>query len=324
MKKFIAYLVLIFIFCGIAIWFNASYTADIMLYSTMEDFRNEKLMEMLNEKFPNKKIKLQYMSTGNLAAKIKAEGIKTDADIIVELESAYMEMIKEGLADVSSFDHGQFIEEYNLGGGKYLPSVVYSFGIMYNEDTLLKLGLPIPTSYEDLLLPVYRNQIMMPSPKASGTGYIFVKAILDLYGEEDGWAYLEKLNNNIKQYTSSGSGPVNALIRGETAIGVGLMFQGAMQISKGINLKFIDVPVGYNLCGMSIIKGRENNDFVKEVFNFILNEYFVYEKSYFIPEPVTVVAPPNYVQNYPEVQSIKIKNINDINEKQRILDLWKY
>lgn len=47
----------------------------------------------------------------------------------------------------------------------------------------------------------------MANPAISGTNYGAVKGILDMYGEEEGWAYLEKLNN-IPVYGKRGKDPV--------------------------------------------------------------------------------------------------------------------
>ena len=62
-------------------------TETVTIYSSSEDFRNEAARKMLNERFPDYEINLVDMDTGTLAAKIAAEGSKTDADIILELES---------------------------------------------------------------------------------------------------------------------------------------------------------------------------------------------------------------------------------------------
>ena len=55
-------------------------------------------------------------------------------------------------------------------------------------------------------------------------------------GEEKGFEYFDELSKNILQYTSSGSGPVNALVQGEVGIGLGMTFQAVNEINKGSNL----------------------------------------------------------------------------------------
>lgn len=59
--------------------------------------------------------------------------------------------------------------------------------------------------------------ISMPNPKASGTGYIFYLNLVNEWGEEKTLAYFDSLAENISGagFTSSGSGPVQALKMGE-------------------------------------------------------------------------------------------------------------
>lgn len=65
----------------------------ITVYATSEDFRIENAQKMLDEKFPEYKIKVEYKSTGELAAKLANEGKKTDCDIVLELENTYLESL---------------------------------------------------------------------------------------------------------------------------------------------------------------------------------------------------------------------------------------
>ena len=75
--------------------------------------------------------------------------------------------------------------------------------------------------------------ISMPNPKSSGTGYMFCKALVNEWGEEKALEYFDKLSENILSYTSSGSGPINALIMKEAAIGLGMTPQAVAKINEG-------------------------------------------------------------------------------------------
>ena len=73
----------------------------------------------------------------------------------------------------------------------------------------------------------------MPNPKSSGTGYMFCKALVNEWGEDKALEYFDKLSENILSYTSSGSGPINALIMKEAAIGLGMTPQAVTKINEG-------------------------------------------------------------------------------------------
>ena len=62
---------------------------------------------------------------------------------------------------------------------------------------------------------VYAGVVSMPNPKTSGTGYNFLKSLVNAWGEDAAFDYFDALAENVYQFTSSGSGPVNALVQGE-------------------------------------------------------------------------------------------------------------
>ena len=74
----------------------------IIIYSSMEQFRGEELQKQLNEQFPDLHAMVMYVPTAKAAAKIYVEKDQSDADIIVGLESSYMEKIKEAGYDVTT------------------------------------------------------------------------------------------------------------------------------------------------------------------------------------------------------------------------------
>lgn len=326
MKKFVAFLIILVVMTAVAIGVDIGYHADVVIYTVMEDFRNEKLMEMLKQEFPDKKIQLQYLSAGTCASRLKAEGSKTNADIVIDLEVSYLEMLKDNFADLSEFNNGQYIKEYDVGNNKYLPFTKYCYGVFYNEAVLSNLGLDFPKTYQDLLDDKYKDLIYMPNPKASSTGYAFLKTMIEIYGDDKALEYFDKLNKNIKQYTSSGSAPLNQVSRGEGGIAVGLVFQAVQQINDGISLKIMDLQegVGYCVSGAAMIKGREKDELISKVFRFINNEYIDYDKYYFIPEQIKIENNGTIVENFPILKEIELSNINSVEDRERILKLWKY
>ena len=65
----------------------------VIIYTSLEDYRVEYLQKRLTEEFPSYNIIIEYLSTGNHAAKLIAEGTSTEADITVNLEYGYLEQI---------------------------------------------------------------------------------------------------------------------------------------------------------------------------------------------------------------------------------------
>jgi iron(III) transport system substrate-binding protein len=298
----------------------------VVIYSTSEDYRIEHFQKRLNEEFPNYDVTINYYPTGNLAAKLKAEGTSTECDIIGELEAGYMEGILDSLADLSSYDSSVFLSELIPSHHKYLPFYRGSGCILLNEAFLKSRNLPVPASYQDLLKPEYRGVLSMPNPKSSSTGYFFLKSLVNAMGEDAAFAYFDGFAQNVLQFTSSGSGPVNALVQGEAGIALGMTFQAVTTINSGVPLTITYFPEGspYSVYSLGIIKGRETRQAVKDVFQFFLTTINREDKELFAPEPIfknQVNSIPNYPAN---VKVADMRGIENLAEKERLLEKWKY
>ena len=206
----------------------------VLIYTSIEDYVLEDLQACLNEKFPDYNIVIEYMSTGDHAAKLISEGANTACDITYDLEYPYLQKLDEkgllanltDIVDISVFSDDALLSEC------YIPHCRNGGSIILNTDVLKEKNLPEPTSYADLLNPIYKGFISMPNPKSSGTGFMFLMSLVNAMGEDEAFDYFDKLSENILQFTSSGSGPVNALLQGEAAIGLGMTSNAVVKIKR--------------------------------------------------------------------------------------------
>jgi iron(III) transport system substrate-binding protein len=257
MKKIFWFMAALFL-AGIAV---SCKKADngVIIYTCTEDFRTEHMQELVKEKFPNYDITLQVLSTGNLAAKLKAAGTQTEADIILNLETGYFEGLQDILVDLSSYDLSDYLPEMVPPSKKFLPWDKSSGAIVISRSRLESAGLPVPASYQDLLNPIYKGLISMPNPKTSGTGYMFLISLINAWGEDAAYAYFDGFAENILQFTTSGSGPVNALIQGEAAIGLGMTLTAVNAINTRVlplELFFFAEGAPTITTSFGIIKGK--------------------------------------------------------------------
>ena len=298
----------------------------IVIYSALEQYRNDAIQLQLKEKFPEYDVQIMYLPTAKIAAKIKSEKQGTDADIILAVENGYMEMIKDELADVAQYSHLDYVDGMNPEHGKYLIWESFGGGFAVNTKILEKYGLEEPKSYKDLLKPEYENLIALQDPKSSSTGYNFMLNLINNYGLEDTLKFYDELDKNVKQYSESGSGPVKLLIQGECAIGTALTYQVVSEINNGNPLKMIYPEEGspYSLDGVSFIKNREDNQKVKDVFEYLVNDCLVIDKENNNPGKVLKVQE-NKLENYPEdIKYADMTGIEDLELKEELLKEWKY
>ena len=299
---------------------------SILIFTSVEDYVIEDMNARLGEQFPDYDITVEYVSTGNHAAKLLTEGVNTECDISYDLEYAYMEQLAQAgvLADLSAYDTSIYNAD-TVVSKNYLIQCRVGGAVILNTEVLNEKGLAEPTSYEDLLKPEYAGLISMANPKSSGTGYMFYKSLVNAWGDDAALKYFDALTPNILQYTSSGSGPVNALLQKEVAIGFGMTSHAVTQINEGAPLKVIYFEEGspFTLYGQSMIAGKDSRPEVKEVFDFLVNTYSYELNEKFFPEQMfndKVFALDNYPTN---IKYADMSN-NTIAEKEALLALWKY
>ena len=297
----------------------------VKIWTSGEDYRNEYYLTECRKKFPDYDITLEYMNTSSIAAKILEEGDKVDCDIILSEEYGYLEKCADNLAVLEDFDFAPFLDDIVNPSHKFSPELKNGGCIIINRAVLEKNNLPVPTSYQDLLDPRYKNLISMPNPASSGTGYMFLRQLVNEWGEDAAFDYFAKLTENILQYTSSGSGPVNALVQGEVAIGFGMTGQAVFEINQGVPLEIIFFAEGspFNMYGNAILAKSYDRQEVRDVFNYLATELCRGNNEKFFPDQIFKDFAPT-IKNYPT--NIHYGNMaNDtLAEKERLLAKWTF
>ena len=295
----------------------------VIVYASMEENQIQDLKKKVKEEFPDLKVIIQYISTGNCAAKIKTEGENIEADIIVDLETAHIKNLENNFADISNYDRSIYLDGL-VTSNNYVPWVKYTMSLLIDKKYFEENNLEIPKTYEDLLNPEYKNLIAMPDPKTSGTGYAFFLNTVNIMGRDNAVEYFKKLKENIREFTASGSGPSNLLKQGEIAIAMGMTSQGSVAITEGYDFEIHSLETGapYNTTSMGIIKGKENNENVKKVFEWLITDYSRYHKENFMPD-VILKDQKNNVKNYPtDFKQADMTGIDDVGTKEQLIKIW--
>lgn len=158
-----------------------------------------------------------------------------------------------------------------------LTSAIYMgiLGFGVNTERLKKLGITeIPKCWKDLTDPRLKNEVQMADPQSSGTAYTAIATFVQLWGEDKTFEFFKQLHPNVSQYTKSGITPSRNTARGETTIGVGFLHDYALEKQQGAPIELI-VPcegTGYELGGVSILKGARNIDNAKLFVDWALSK----------------------------------------------------
>ena len=324
MRKIVAMVLAVMLCMSLA----AGYAEDagdktVVIWTTEEEHVVDYFLKALKERFPEYNIVIENVSSSTMPAKVIEEGDKCSCDIIWTEDYAYLEKCSDYLTELSDFDYSVFLEDTVPASHKYTPEERYAGGVILNMDMLQEWNLPEPTSYQDLLDPQYQGLISMPNPASSGTGYMFLRQLVNEWGEDEAFEYFEKLAPNILQFTSSGMGPVNALIQGEAAIGLGFISQAVQEINAGRNLKivFFEEGVPFSIYGNALLKKSAGKQAAVDVFNCIATELVHDNNELFYPEQIFRDITPE-IQNYPTNIDYGDMSNNTLEEKERLLAKW--
>jgi iron(III) transport system substrate-binding protein len=252
----------------------AARAGDITAYTSLEEDDVRVYLAAFNKANPDIKVNVLRLSTGDLAARMLAEKANPRHDVIWGW--AVTQMVDPRFLEMAEPYRPAGIDKVNPQfkdpDGRWFATTGYFAGFCVNTEILKKNNLPMPTSWQDLLNPAYKGQIVMANAASSGTGYMQVVGILQQKGEEKGWQYLKELDKNIAQYIKSGSRPCKAAATGEYAIGISFAFSGVKQIMEGFPIKLVIPSEGaaYETEVSALMKTSKNKEDSKKFLDWLL------------------------------------------------------
>lgn len=239
------------------------------------------ICELLVEKFEESHdidVNMVRLSSGESYAKIRAEARNPKTDIWWGgTGDPHLQAASDGLTEPYK---SPMLDELLPWAVKQAESAdyktvgVYSGGLGwgYNTEILEKKGIEPPKCWADLIDPKLKGEIQIANPNSSGTAYTALATLVQIMGEDEAFEYLKKLNDNVSQYTKSGSAPVKAAARGETGVGIVFMHDAVAQAVEGFPIKVV-APcegTGYEIGSMSIVKGADNMEEAKVWYDWVL------------------------------------------------------
>ncbi len=217
-------------------------------------------------------------STGTILNRLRAEKANPQADVWVGGSwGGYGAAADEGLFEPYVSPQAQYIpDKYKDAKSRWTGVYVGTIGFATNKDFLAKHPwVKAPTSWFDLLNPVYRHNIQMPNPGSSGTAMTTVAALIQIMGWDDAFEYLKDLDKNIQLYTEHGSAGGAAAGRGECAVGI-IFAQDILHLiyaeHNPLVLSFPKEGTGYEVGGLALIKGAKHPDEAKVFIDWMLSE----------------------------------------------------
>lgn len=249
---------------------------ELCIYSIIHEEETKALTDLFTEKTGIPVLFLRA-STGELVNRVIAEKDDPQADVLLGGATNYhIQANKSGALESYASPFAENVPDFARSeDNTYTGFCVLSLGIGINKGRFEKCfpGVSFPKTWDDLLNPAFKGEIVLTNPVASSTAYLFVQNQLQRLGMEKGWDYLLNLVPNVGQFPDSGSAPAKLLGTGEYAIGVSYLHAIAKYASDGFDLVAIAPPqsVGDVDC-ISIMKNAKHLKEAQAFVDFMLSK----------------------------------------------------
>ena len=190
----------------------------------------------------NREVDITFVRPGGWPVcvdRVRAWGDKPDADVFLGAGAPAHEVLKkEGLivpympkgSDMVPADwKGMKVKDADDYWACFSPWIVTN---LYNERVLRALRLPPPKTWQDLVNPIYRGNIVQTLPYASGTQHEVIEIHLQAFGEAEGWKYNRLLAAQLARFSTGSTDTTHLVARGEVPIGIAQPQMNAMVARK--------------------------------------------------------------------------------------------
>ena len=208
---------------------------QLLVYTALETDQIKAYEQGFYKEYPNIEIRWVRDSTGVITAKLLAEKNNPQADAVMGVAASSLALLDSNgmLEPYAPLNLDAIMAKFRDARNPpaWFGMDVWGATVCFNTVEAKKRNITKPETWKDLTKPEFKGQVVMPNPASSGTGFFDVTAWLTLWGEKGGWDYMDKLHQNIAQYTHSGSKPCNQAAAGEFVVGISFEYR-AQQVKK--------------------------------------------------------------------------------------------
>ena len=255
----------------------------VIIYAALDEkTANELAAAFTAETGIEAEVAVQLEQAGTIAARIKTEASTPRADVFIGGNSNFHTDLAGGgfLASYSSpviaaagIDR-QFMDPDGFWTGWYLGALTLLYNEARYKDEIAPLGIDPPSTWDDLLNPAYKGEVIASNPATTGGAYLMMAAqIFRLGSEEAGFKFIRDLHPSVAQYTSGANGSIPLVSQGEAIVGFAWGHDTLKQQIQG-NLPIVVVfpeDTGFEIGAASILKGAPNLKNAQAFIDFLLS-----------------------------------------------------
>ncbi|HEX7271482.1 MAG TPA: putative 2-aminoethylphosphonate ABC transporter substrate-binding protein [Casimicrobiaceae bacterium] len=303
---------------------------ELLVYTALETDQIKAYETAFYAAVPDVTIKWVRDSTGIITAKLLAEKANPQADLVVGVSASSMAVFaNEGMLQgyaPKGLDKIQTQYRDPKNPPEWVGMDVYGAAICFNTVEAAKQNLPKPETWKDLTKSVYKGKIVMPNPASSGTGFLDVAGWLQMWGEADGWKFMDALHENIAQYTHSGSAPCRSAGSGEFPIGISFEYRAVTTKKSGapIDIIFPSEGLGWDLEASGIMKTTKKLEAARKLMDWLATPgaMELFAKNFAVVAIPGIAKPLDFVPADYEKRLVKNDFAWEAKNRDKILAEW--
>ena len=274
MKKVVALFLAMAMVLSLASLASAEPSGKVMLYSSMQEAQLQAIEKAFEEKYPTVDMEYYYAGGGKLVTKMTTEaqdGGQIASDLVWLGDPSDYEVFKANgwLEPYISPETEHIAKEYMDPEGYYTAGRLVTMGIAWF------IGVDeadAPKTWNDLLDPKWKGQIIMTDPAQASTTKYWMAAMMQ--SEKYGPEYFQKLRDNGVELESGTTATHNRVADASYQVGICLDYVSANLIAEGSPMMFhyTTEDVITMTSPIAIIKGCANEDNAKLLMDFILSK----------------------------------------------------
>ena len=214
----VAFLLPFAAFANDALYDKAKEEGKVLLYSSLSTGDTRELQKIFHKKYPGVQLEIYRTGGPKILQKIMAEHRTGNdiADVVMTKGDVIHILLKEKLlAQFNSPERDAFGEQFKDPEGYWTDVYPTVHSIAYNTATVPEPD--IPHHYKDLLKPKWKRKIGLNT-----NNFMFLYAMMHLYGKEGGMDYLKKLASQEPQVRTGGTLTTTLVGAGEFPLAVSI------------------------------------------------------------------------------------------------------
>ena len=276
-KGFVLFVLSLLVFPAVVVQ-----AADLVIYAALDEKTPREIIKVFEEKTGlDVELALQIEQAGTVASRIKTEAKNPRTDVFIGGNSnihaslaaeGFLQQYRSPMVEEAGIDP-KFMDPHGYWSGWYLGAMCIHYNTKRFNEEIAPKGVNPPATWDDLLDPVYKGEVITSNPATTGSAVIITATQIFRLGSVDkGFQYIADLNKNVRLYTRGANGSIDLVSRGEAIVGTAWGHDTIARKTRE-NLPITIVfpkEDGYEIGAASIIKGCKNPGAARRFIDFVL------------------------------------------------------